>query len=176
MHFAGSREELTGKEQDAVGMGRLLEIFSDERYMLSYHGSDDSIQVTIKENGSEFNDIMKAVAHARLMEKALDGGMLPVLTELCGSRAGVALIDLAHRALPEQVDIREKLKENGWHPSTGALNFKKLDLSVGPAKDQGAPISIEKYLKLAAAPDPGELRKLLRPEDLAGESNLPMAA
>jgi len=176
MHFASSREELAGKDADAAGFGRLLELFGDERYMLSYHGSDDTIQIAIKEKGSEFGDVMKAVAHARLVEKALDGGMLPVLQGLCGARAAAALIDLAHRALPEQVDIRERLKEQGWHPSTGALEFKKLDISVGPGMEKGIPVPMEKFLKLAAAPAPEELRKLLRPEDLAGASELPRAA
>ncbi len=156
-----------GSGKDAAGADRLFPLFNDDNYLLSYHGSDDRITILFRKK-AQFNDVAMAMAQARLMEMALDGGMLPALQQVCGDRAGKALVDLTHRALPAELKLTDGMKEKGWHPSAGNLPIEKLEVPQGPALDPAPPVPMEKFLKLVANPSVEELKTIVRKEDMQG--------
>lgn len=143
----------------------LYSIFKDDTYLLNLK-EDNSINIAFKKK-TNYDSIFKAYTHGKLVELGIDSGLIEKLNRICGKNSSSALIDLAYRAIPDDMAVTFKLNDKGWFPSVSILGVKTLDINwKGSEKTTAPQLDMKKFRELAGSDNLEEIKKFVRKEYL----------
>ncbi|MEW6283073.1 MAG: RUS1 family protein, partial [Candidatus Eremiobacterota bacterium] len=165
IQFSDSLDDVVGQDQ------QLFSVFRQECYLLNFRPGGlmgGSVKVALKKDAG-VDDALKAYTQARMIEKALDSGLYALIEKHAPGRAPLTLVELTHRALPQELKVSDTLVERGWHGNPAALKVARLeDVEwTGPERPPMPPITRDDFNKLVETKDEQALKRFLNtPDDL----------
>ena len=111
---------------------------------------------------ADLGNVLRGWMHARLVDRGLQSPLWPELQKRYGADAGVVLVDLAGRGLPEPATITEGLDGHGWNENAAGIRMARLDATWGhPPVPSRVSLSMQQYTELLQHPDDKTLDRLL---------------